>query len=194
MVGIVGSIYGDGLIDRCYNKGTVNGDTSVGGISGALFNGSKIQLQNCYNTGNVNGGLAIGGIVGLNQGEFTNCYNTGDVNASRQLAGGVVGNNQGICSNCYNIGNISGTARIGGIAGTLSANKAVLSNCYSLEGKSSDIVGDIVNGTVESSSIKTEQEMKSLAPTLGAAFTEDTENINNGYPILSWQQEIRMDN
>ena len=48
----------------------------MGGISGALFNGSKIQLQNCYNTGNVNGGLAIGGIVGLNQGEFTNCYNT----------------------------------------------------------------------------------------------------------------------
>ena len=190
MDGIVGNVNGDVLIDRCYNKGTVNGDSSVGGISGALFNGSKIQLQNCYNTGNVNGDLSVGGIVGLNQGEFTNCYNTGDVNASRQLAGGIVGNNQGICSNCYNIGNIGGTARIGGVAGTLSGNEpAILNNCYSLEGKSSDIIGDIDNGTMESSSIKTEQEMKSLAPTLGSAFKDDygEESINDGYPILSWQ-------
>ncbi len=42
---------------------------------------------------------------------------------------------------------------------------------------------------IESSSMKTEQEMKSLAPTLGSAFKDDyeEESINDGYPILSWQ-------
>ena len=34
---------------------------------------------------------------------------------------------------------------------------------------------------------KKETEMKSLAPILGSAFTEDIEGINQGYPILSWQ-------
>ncbi len=36
---------------------------------------------------------------------------------------------------------------------------------------------------------KTENEIKELASTLGAAFIEDTNNINNGYPILAWQVE-----
>ena len=35
--------------------------------------------------------------------------------------------------------------------------------------------------------ISTAEEMKTLASTLGDAFEKDAENINQGYPILSWQ-------
>ena len=191
MDGIVGNVNGDGLIDRCYNKGTVNGDSSVGGISGRLSNASKIQLQNCYNTGNVEGSSSVGGIVGTNQGELIDCYNTGDVSASNHIAGGIVGNNQMKCSNCYNIGNVSGTrTRAGGVTGQNDTTNAILKNSYSLEGKCDNVSGGNFNGgTMESSLIKTEQEMKTLAPTLGSAFKDDyaEESINDGYPILSWQ-------
>ena len=186
--GISGSIIGDVLVDRCYNIGSVKGENQIGGISGTLFNGSQIQLQNCYNTGNMDGNSAVGGIVGTNQGEFINCYNTGDVNAV-YTAGGIVGNNQGKCSNSYNIGNVSGT-RAGGVAGQNDSTNAILKNSYSLEGKCENVSGGNINGgTMELSSIKTEQEMKSLASTLGSAFKDDyeEESINDGYPILSWQ-------
>ncbi len=41
--------------------------------------------------------------------------------------------------------------------------------------------------TIEKSSTQTETEMKILVPALGSAFKKDTNNINQGYPILSWQ-------
>ena len=31
------------------------------------------------------------------------------------------------------------------------------------------------------------EQLKNLATTLGTSFKEDTNNINNGYPILIWQ-------
>ena len=32
--------------------------------------------------------------------------------------------------------------------------------------------------------------MIKIAESLGAAFDEDTENINQGYPILKWQKNL----
>lgn len=188
MGGISGTV-GDAVINRCYNTGSVNGNSLIGGISGGLYESSKIQLQNCYNTGKISGNSEVGGIVGISQGGvLTNCYNIGDINANVLVAGGIVGNNQRECSNCYNIGNISGPTRIGGVVGQNDTAKSILKNSYSLEGKCENVFGENLNGgTVESSSIKSETEMKALASTLGSAFKEDTENINNGYPILTWQ-------
>ena len=100
-----------------------------------------------------------------------------------------MGNNQGKSSNCYNIGFVSGTINVGGIAGQIANTNAILKNSYSLEGKCENIIGaNIDGGIIESSSIKSELEMKVLAPILGPSFKEDTNNINNGYPILSWQK------
>ena len=36
-------------------------------------------------------------------------------------------------------------------------------------------------------SFKTDIELKKLYNVLGKSFKEDTNNINNGYPILQWQ-------
>lgn len=105
-----------------------------------------------------------------------------------KIQGGIIGNNQGKLQNCYNTGNIEGTTRVGGVAGQIDSTKGFLKNSYSLEGKCDNVSGANLNGgTMESSSIKSEPEMKTLAPTLGTAFKEDTEGINDGYPILTWQ-------
>lgn len=45
------------------------------------------------------------------------------------------------------------------------------------------------SNTIVTSGIKvlSISELKNAASLLGKAFKEDTENINNGYPILSWE-------
>ena len=46
---------------------------------------------------------------------------------------------------------------------------------------------NINNAIMESCEVKSEEDMKNLAQILGSAFKEDTNNINNGYPVLRWQ-------
>ena len=109
--------------------------------------------------------------------------------------GGIVGSihTNSKINNCYNIGNINGQNNVGGITGqnltsTTYNTIGIIKNSYSLENVVDNLDGGNNNaGIIENSLIKTEQEMKSLAKTLGSAFKEDTNNINNGYPILAWQ-------
>ena len=191
--GITGQVNEGSQLYNCYNKGDINPNNNKinqsGGIVGRIINENG-KIQKCYNTGNVNGTKEIGGIVGLNQGKIGDCYNTGNVNGTGET-GGIVGNNQKILNNSYNIGSISSTdgTVVGGIAGQ--NDNGSIKNTYSLKGKCENIIGKSVNNaTMESSEIKTEEDMKLLAPILGNAFKEDDDinNIkNNGYPILQWQ-------
>ena len=47
-----------------------------------------------------------------------------------------------------------------------------------------EIMADTLNGTKAKSS----EELKKCYELLGNAFKKDTNNINNGYPILDWQR------
>ena len=80
------------------------------------------------------------------------------------------------------VGGISGTNQIS----TSYNTSGILRNTYSLEGKCEDICG-MNSSTIEQSSIKTSDELKSVVLQLGIAFKNDDNNINNGYPILNWQ-------
>ena len=81
-------------------------------------------ITNCYNTGTVNGSSYVGGVVGYaSTANITNCYNTGNVTStatSYSDVGGVVGSVSTSSSgtttitNCYYGGNCS---NIGGING-----------------------------------------------------------------------------
>lgn len=71
----------------------------------------------------------------------------------------------------------------GGIVG-INTDDGLIKTVYSLE----NIYG-VNNGTIEQSSVKTSEELKQLASTLGDSFKNDIHNINNGYPILNWQYE-----
>ena len=194
--GIVGSLHTNSSIKNCYNIGEINGKGAhsisiVGGIAGTVEKVSKIKSS--FNKGNINGQNNIGGITGENKNDvqISNCYNTGNISGYNKI-GGISGQNTTEIFNCYNIGLINGTAFVGGITGqNLSSTTyntiGLIRNSFSLVNVADSLDGGNNDGIIENSFIKTEQEMKSLVPTLGIAFKEDSNNINNGYPILQWQ-------
>ena len=201
----------DGTITKCFNKGDLKllleGKLServvivTGGIS-TICNENCI-IQECYNTGNIyvefNGTgeqsveVQVGGITGSLYGEISNCYNTEEVNVTsnkgRLYVGGIAGK---VFSgskeiNCYNVGNIQGSCEenlyIGGIVAT---SDIKVNNCYYLN------QNNFTNTEKGAGEIKTEDEMKQesfieLLNQNGTIWKKDVSNVNNGYPILSYQ-------
>lgn len=107
--------------------------------------------------------------------------------------GGIVGYNyKGYIANCYNIANITSKhlpSTVGNITGSTANN--MVSNCYYLDTLSFyGIGGKDVNGCAEAKS-EIDMQSKSFITTLNESnstiFVHDENNINNGYPILSWQ-------
>lgn len=194
------------IIEECYNTGNITGiadftthyevnhgdaNCRACGIVDELFGNSSII--NCYNTGEIKMITKV----------------KGDVNP---VASGILGQNPGgIIKNCYNAGYTS----VVGDGDVPQIRRAAICGCnyYYYNDENSGIKGeydDYINcyylkGTAEYAigsndyegcpedfksfvgNVKTSEELKQLYTTLGDAYKEDTQNINNGYPIFSWQ-------
>lgn len=197
--GITGYLDKGALILNCSNNATVSGTTSstlCGGIAGGAAMGGQSYVVNCYNSADISGASYIGGIAGR-YGCYLNCYNTGDIYASMtrsngSYCGGIANGSYSsdTFENCYNLGDVSAknSKYKGGIAATANGT---FKNCYSLK---TDTVNTSVYATsagdLEGAVSKNEAEMKSIASDLGSGYLADTENINNGYPILKWQKKV----
>ena len=132
----------------------------AGGIAGGTFAGTSL-IENCYNTGSINSRERIGGIIGI---AFSwDGTETTEIN------------------NCYNIGEIATNSYYGGIIGLAQANMNCKNN-YFLDTCSSGATTGITK--VNSDTLKT------YANILGSSYKDDTNTINDGYPILTWQQSI----
>ncbi|MDR1797130.1 MAG: dockerin type I repeat-containing protein [Clostridiales Family XIII bacterium] len=92
----------DGVIERCFNTGSITGYQYLGGIVGGQF--GEVTVRSCFNTGAIEGHsfgkLYIGGITGkLQGGTIDSCYNRGTVYDNRanqdmghiRAVGGLVG-------------------------------------------------------------------------------------------------------
>ena len=79
--GVIGWMYGPGVIDNCINNGNVETKQwGVGGIAGQVSEGT---IQNCKNKGQVKSGTASsGGIAGTNYSIINNCINSGMITAT----------------------------------------------------------------------------------------------------------------
>lgn len=100
----------------------------------------------------------------------------------------------GPVTNCYNIGEITGTgghsSNAGGIVGWI--NRGGVDNCLWTKPN-----GETYWGNLDASSIgggtgnkkQENAESDEWLETLGSDFIEDTDNLNNGYPILFWQKK-----
>ncbi|HMM07461.1 MAG TPA: hypothetical protein PKD52_12490, partial [Clostridiales bacterium] len=194
----LGAIAGNhkGLIQNCQNKIAVSGANYCGGITG----GNTGYIINSCNTGTiVSTGNRVGGIAGESTGNINRCYNTADVSTSSASSsayiGGLTGGGVSTIIRSYSSGNVVGKGTYcGGICGFEDFSKnGTYSDCYYLKtdtvnnklfaiGLSKTPTSDFT-GTAS----KKEAELKALAPQLGSAFTADTENRNNGYPLLKWQ-------
>ena len=62
--------------------------------------------------------------------------------------------------------------------------ESIAENCYFLENIVNESNGNII---IEGTTPTTSEELKKLHSILGTSFKEDTNNINNGYPIFQWQ-------
>ena len=186
--GIAGFIKDETIIQNCYNTGNITSSGQEGIVGGIIGGTSNALIYNCYNSGNIissaQGGI-IGGIIGgIGKSTMKNCYNTGMIEG--KTVGGISGSvsNNALIENCYNVGSLKSTG--GNAYGINSSGNsfATFKNNYYLE--------NTVNGSndiypEEECKVKNSQEMKELYSALGKAYEEDANNINNGYPILTWQ-------
>ena len=202
--GIVVQIAGQHTIYNCKNYGTIN--NGMGGIVGSSngtdweqFTNVSNTIINCGNYGNVTRetGDYCGGIVGFFKGDILNSCNQGEIQNDNVWTGGIVGGYAGgfKIENCYNTKNISGKNSVGGILGAhnFSEGPIDVKGCYSIgeitgTSEVGDIVGNPISLGVKANIINCYTKNDSFtAADLGDAFKEDTENKNNGYPMLKWE-------
>ena len=90
-----------------------------------------------------------------------------------------------LISNSYVSGSVAGPAAGTGIITGIS--KGTISNVFALEGTSYALIADN-SGSGTPEAISAERMSESMfAYNLGAAFNQDTDYINGGYPVLKWQ-------
>lgn len=79
--GVCGENNYDGIIENCFNEGTVSATVSdhtiyvSGGVGSVCGINKMATIKSCYNTASVSGEDAVGGVCGINdRGTTTNCY------------------------------------------------------------------------------------------------------------------------
>ena len=207
--GAISSTVNSGSIKNCYNNAKIEGrskatetTTFIGGIAGDI---RLINISNCYNVGEIIGdarNLRIGGIIGSYFKNITinNLFNLGKITVKNSdiflVGGGIISGTYGGINinieNTYNTGKIElinsniTTKDVGSIIGN--SDSATLNNCYYLKGTYDVGVGESGSSTgiQEIDSIEDFPSVLDVVNGEGA-FKEDTNNINNGYPILEWQ-------
>lgn len=149
------------VIYDSYNTGKISGDRGVGGVAGAIYNGS---IANSYNAGNVltQGSGSIGGIVGDargntkdNQGSILyNVYNKGTIGdksfqSGGRHIGGIAGHFAGIVDTAFNTGDIyNSKALVGGIVGWLPQGS--IYNAYNTGNITANVYDEQIGATLTS--------------------------------------------
>ncbi len=214
VAGIVGTANGGGncTVKNCYNTGEIGGMTHVSGIVGEA--GPNLTVEGCYNAGAVSGtGMngsqqGVGGIVGViaytDNIVIKNCYNAGVItgagstSATAAGAGGIVGytNRTTSMENVYNVGKVNGNSLPNGsILGYSYSTACTLTNCHWLEGTAAQMYSgkSVTVGTLVDAETAAQMQSAAFAATLGDAFKKDAGMVNDGYPVLSWQESVAVD-
>lgn len=185
---VVGAMTG-GRVENCVNRASIaiTQGLGQGGIVGTMYGGT---VSGCINDADIAGSTDLGGIAGYvdRGGVIENCYNRGNIVFTGFFAGGLVGFLvDGTLRNCYNCGEILSDFTGNAVVGT-TEDGVVIENCYYLE--TEEGAADDNSAVVK----KTADEMKSddflYALDNGQnAWKKDANGINNGFPLLSWQDE-----
>lgn len=153
-------------IKRSYATGSVNGDYSTGGLAGTSAPGSVID--NSYATGTVTANSTAGGLIGnTNEATVNFSYSTGSVVSSGSNVGGFLGFNLNstISNSFWNIDSSGQPSSAAGEGKTTDEMKFFHTFFYA----GWDLEMETTNGT-------------------NNYWDLDDGSLNDGYPILSWQQ------
>ena len=199
----------DSVIEESYNKGKIsviaNDSLSVGGIVGQL----QCIVKNCYNIGEISVVIEktkitcnVGGITGIQVGVLQNCYSESQIDTRKindgqvdLFIGGIIGNyHQYSSKNLYSETSFksSNSTNIGSVMG-VAVNGAVILEMKNLYfyGQESAIGSDLSGKSIQCNDLSEKPNQSKILEIINAddenKFIEDTKNINNGYPILYWQ-------
>ena len=206
--GLVGTA-SETTITNSYAEVAVQGSTLVAGLVGSYSGSTSTYVENCYATGDVTSTnteqkthVEVGGLIGNAQkADIRNCFATGDIQATGIRIGGLAGTFAGAdtdsgIKNSYAAGTITageGSTWVGGLVGSFQS-KGTLQNAYYNSGNGLAGCGAVFNNREDTSTGKTEAELKSDAFALEldtnteshsswAKWGRDAE-INDGYPVL----------
>lgn len=201
--GLTSNVRG-GIIHRCANMADVNSESSYAGGIAAIFNSDISRystMSECFNTGAVNAANGLAGGLAALMGIYStidHCYNMGEITADGDFIGGIAcaaGSDMTV-SNCYNAGAVRkpkgflGKLNVGEILGT-GEGAALKSNYYDA---TTGVAGGGIAGNdrIGVSGLTTEelQSQETIAKLGTSYFCEDTDNMNGGYPILSWYRDL----
>ena len=191
--GIVGNVGLHNVVERCGNDAAVTGAQQVGGIAGANSYGVVHYSRNKGSVGGTDA-KSVGGVIGevQNYAEVLGCYNTGSVTGKDYL-GGVAGKVYVASAplGCYNVGTVDAAVHCGGAFGSFGGDDYILIKQGSFY-KAPPSTAFKANGA----SARTEAEMK--AASFVTALNSDAHTtcyerdgvsaqLNDGYPILTWE-------
>jgi hypothetical protein len=149
--GIV-SMVNNGIVDSCFNTGSVYASIEAAGIAGKNILG---EVTACYNAGALDGGIGVGGIAVMNLDLIEDCYNTGQVAGEAASGISCYNSSYALINNCYNIGGVVSTQVLpAGIAGV---NDAVVGNTYYYETLDQGVGQNEITGIDESEVIYLDQ-------------------------------------
>ncbi len=197
-----------GAVSGSRNYARIAGISNIGGIAGQNIGSTdKSVINKCFNQGTVTAkenaqAQGIGGILGSSEYrsesvpytiKIQSCYNTGKIvpDSTTGYAGGIAGILKcGLVTNAYSTAPMENYKRSGMIVGFLgNEGTADCTNVYYLAGSIDRIACREDNVIVtDESAKKTEQELKSLAGTLGTDFEGDSSELNGGFPVVAGQR------
>lgn len=82
-IGILAGSNAGSILD-CVSRGSINAQSSVGGIVG--INEETGSILRCRNEAQIDGKDKTGGIAGNNEGEISDCVNAGNINTNQKVA------------------------------------------------------------------------------------------------------------
>ena len=208
--GIARSIAGQHTIYNCKNYGSINSNSTAGGIIGGSngidwqqFANVSNKIINCGNYGEVvstSATASSAGITGFFKGDVSNCCNKGLISGGIDV-GGIVGGLAGgfTIENCYNTKNVKGEKQIGGILGGSNYLEGIsnIKNCYSIgEIRGTSYVGDIegypenrVDIEIKDNIINCKTKNDTFtAKDLGDAFVDNPDPEKANQPLLYWEK------
>ncbi len=188
---LVGNHRASSTVSKCYSTGSVSGNDNIGGIVGMSYNAALTQ---CYSMAGVSGTSNVGGLVGYNYISATvqNSYARGNISGTSKV-GGLAGRNAGgTVSRCYATGEVSGSSETGGLVGE---NVSTVSESFydrSTTGQSDTGKGEPTYTIfMKIHQIFTNANWDFATETANGSDDvwdmDYNQNINDGYPYLSWQ-------
>lgn len=167
-------------------KSTEQSDPSYAGV---IIARNHTKILNCFaRGGKINAIQTGGGLVGINHGEVNNCYSDNGI-TSDLYAGGIAGANYGSISNSYSVGEVESWFMSQNYRGGITAfndQKAEVINSYYILGKWINVGGGVEKTVAEMKTAEFVNELN-LSQSKPAWSTDMTPNINDGFPIVKWQ-------